>query len=51
MDFRIGGLETYRSEPGSDSSSGYEARYDDIVPDERIVFTYHLSLGGSLVAV
>jgi uncharacterized protein YndB with AHSA1/START domain len=49
MDFRIGGLETDRSEPGADS--GYEARYHDIVPDERIVFTYDLSLGGSLVSV
>src|SRR5687767_7004632 len=49
MDFRVGGLETDRSEPGADS--GYEARYQDIVPDERIVFTYDLSLGGSLVSV
>jgi uncharacterized protein YndB with AHSA1/START domain len=51
MDFRIGGLETDRTEPGADLSSGYEARYHDIVPDERIVFTYDLSLGGSLVSV
>jgi uncharacterized protein YndB with AHSA1/START domain len=47
MDFRVGGLETDRSAPGADS--GYEARYHEIVPDERIVFTYDLSLGGSLV--
>src|SRR2546430_672047 len=39
------------SEPGADRSSGYKARYHDIVPDERIVFTYDLSLGGSLVSV
>jgi uncharacterized protein YndB with AHSA1/START domain len=51
MDFRVGGLETDRSEPGADSASGYEARYHDIVPDERIVFTYDLSLGGPLVSV
>jgi uncharacterized protein YndB with AHSA1/START domain len=51
MDFRVGGLETDRSEPGADGASGYEARYHDIVPDERIVFTYDLSLGGSLVSV
>ena len=51
MDFRVGGLETDRSEPGADPSSGYKARYHDIVPDERIVFTYDLSLGGSLVSV
>jgi uncharacterized protein YndB with AHSA1/START domain len=46
MDFRVGGHETDRSEPGA-----YGARYHDIVPDERIVFTYDLSLGGSLVSV
>jgi uncharacterized protein YndB with AHSA1/START domain len=51
MEFRVGGLETDRSEPGADSASGYEARYHDIVPDERIAFTYDLSLGGSLVSV
>jgi uncharacterized protein YndB with AHSA1/START domain len=46
MEFRVGGLETDRSEPGA-----YQARYHDIVPNERIVFTYDLSLGGSLVSV
>jgi uncharacterized protein YndB with AHSA1/START domain len=50
MDFRVGGIETDRSEPG-DPASGYEARYHDIVPDERIAFTYDLSLDGSLVSV
>jgi uncharacterized protein YndB with AHSA1/START domain len=50
MDFRVGGLETDRSEPGA-AASGYEARYHEIVPDERIVFTYDLSLDGSLVSV
>jgi uncharacterized protein YndB with AHSA1/START domain len=37
-DFRVGGHETDRGEPGA-----YEARYHDIVPDERIVFAYDLS--------
>ena len=46
MDFRVGGHETDRSDPGA-----YQARYHDIVQDERIVFTYELSLGGSLVSV
>jgi uncharacterized protein YndB with AHSA1/START domain len=46
MDFRVGGHETDRSEPGA-----YQARYHDIVQDERIVFTYDLSFGGSLVSV
>jgi uncharacterized protein YndB with AHSA1/START domain len=46
IDFRVGGHETDRGEPGA-----YVARYHDIVPGERIVFTYDLSLGGSLVSV
>jgi uncharacterized protein YndB with AHSA1/START domain len=46
MDFRVGGHERDRSDPGA-----YEARYHEIVPDERIVFTYDLALGGSLVSV
>jgi uncharacterized protein YndB with AHSA1/START domain len=49
MDFRVGGLETDRGEAGADP--GYVARYHDIVPDERIVFTYDLSFGGPLVSV
>jgi uncharacterized protein YndB with AHSA1/START domain len=46
MDFRVGGHETDRNEPGA-----YAARYHEIVTDERIVFTYDLSFGGPLVAV
>jgi uncharacterized protein YndB with AHSA1/START domain len=46
MDFRVGGHETDRSEPGA-----YQARYHEIVQDERIVFTYDLSFEGSLVSV
>lgn len=46
VDFRVGGHERVRSEPGA-----YEARYHEILPDERIVFTYDLSFGGPLVSV
>jgi uncharacterized protein YndB with AHSA1/START domain len=49
MDFRVGGYERDRGEPGA--APGYDARYHDIVPDERIVFTYDLSFGGPLVSV
>lgn len=45
MDFRVGGHEKVRND------AGYEARYHEIVPDERIVFTYDLSFGGPLVSV
>jgi uncharacterized protein YndB with AHSA1/START domain len=46
MDFRVGGHETDRSDPGA-----YAARYHDIVPDQRIAFIYDLTLGGSLVSI
>jgi len=49
MDFRVGGFERERTAPGA--TAGYQARYHDIVPDERIVFTYDLSFGGPLVSV
>ena len=50
-DFRVGGHERDRVEPGTDAAPAYDARFHDIVPDERIVFTYDLTLEGSLVSV
>jgi uncharacterized protein YndB with AHSA1/START domain len=44
-DFRVGGTEQIR---GDDS---FVARYHEILPDERIVFTYDLNFGGPLVSV
>ena len=44
-DFRVGGKEQVRGD------DGYVARYHEILPDERIVFTYDLSFGGPLVSV
>ena len=40
MDFREGGLEVSRGGPPGGPVFGYEARFEDIVPDERIVSTY-----------
>jgi uncharacterized protein YndB with AHSA1/START domain len=51
MDFRVGGRESNRSEPGADFQFAFDGLYHDIVADERIVFSYDLSLGGSLVSV
>jgi uncharacterized protein YndB with AHSA1/START domain len=44
-DFRVGGREQIRGD------DGYVARFHEILPDERIVFTYDLSFGGPLVSV
>jgi uncharacterized protein YndB with AHSA1/START domain len=41
MDFRVGGVERYRSPRVS-----YDGRYCDIVPEERIILTTEVSLGG-----
>jgi uncharacterized protein YndB with AHSA1/START domain len=45
VDFRVGGEEKVRGD------EGYVARFHEIVPDERIVFTYDLTFGGPLVSV
>src|SRR5829696_8733495 len=45
VDFRVGGEEKVRGD------EGYVARFHEIVPDERIAFTYDLSFGGPLVSV
>jgi uncharacterized protein YndB with AHSA1/START domain len=44
-DFRVGGTEQIRSD------DSFVSRFHEIVPDERIVFTYDLSFGGPLVSV
>jgi uncharacterized protein YndB with AHSA1/START domain len=51
FDFRVGGHESNRSEPGADFAFAFDALYHEIVPDERIVFSYDLALGGALVSV
>ena len=42
LDFRIGGREWIRGEHAGDVYI-YEARYDDIVDNERIVFSYFMT--------
>jgi uncharacterized protein YndB with AHSA1/START domain len=42
LDFRIGGRELNRGAGPDGEFYTYEARYQDIVPDERIVYTYDM---------
>ena len=42
LDFRIGGREWIRGEHSGDVFT-YDARYDDIVDNERIVFSYFMT--------
>jgi uncharacterized protein YndB with AHSA1/START domain len=42
LDFRVGGREVNRGGPPGGPVYLYESRYNDIVPDERIVYTYEM---------
>ena len=42
LDFRVGGREFSRGGAPDGEVYAYEARYQDIVPDERIVYTYDM---------
>ncbi len=50
-EFRIGGRESFSSPPGTSPYATYDAEYRDIVPDERIVTTYEMTLDGRRVSV
>ena len=45
LDFRVGGEELLRGRY-EQSETLFEGRYYDIVPDQRIVFTYDMHAGG-----
>jgi uncharacterized protein YndB with AHSA1/START domain len=42
LDFRVGGLEVNRGGPPGGPVYSYESMFRDIVPDERIVYTYEM---------
>ena len=51
LDFRVGGLE--HSSGGSPEAGGwftYDATYQDIVPGERIVYTYAMTIDGNRIS-
>jgi uncharacterized protein YndB with AHSA1/START domain len=50
-DFRVGGTETYRTAAGVSPRYAYAAEYRDIVPAERIVTTYEMSVDGRRISV
>ena len=51
LDFRVGGREhAADGEPGAGATFTYDAEYQDIVPDERIVYTYAMTLEGRRVS-
>ena len=51
MDFRVGGRETNKGGPRGGFVSSFEARYYDIVPDERIVYAYEMHVDDVRISV
>jgi uncharacterized protein YndB with AHSA1/START domain len=51
FDFREGGRETVTTVFHDGTRFGYAATYTDIVADERIVYTYEMSLNGRRISV
>lgn len=52
IDFRVGGRETLAGEaPGGGASFSYDAVYQDIVPNSRIVYSYEMTMDGQRISV
>ncbi len=50
-DFRVGGHERLRGIFPGGRTSDFDARYHDIVPDERIVYSYGMHVDGKRISV
>ena len=51
LDFRVGGSETSTGGPPGGTQHRYDARFYDIVPDERVVSTYEMHLDDKRISV
>jgi uncharacterized protein YndB with AHSA1/START domain len=51
LDFRVGGRERSGGTAPDGSAYSYEALFQDIVPAERIVYTYEMLLEGTRISV
>ena len=51
LDFRVGGHEVWRGGPPGDMPHRNDTYYHDIVPDERIVWSYAMQVGGRRISV
>ena len=51
MDFRVGGRETSVGGPKGGPVISFRALYQDIVPDQRIIYTYDMDIDGKPISV
>jgi uncharacterized protein YndB with AHSA1/START domain len=51
MDFRVGGREISRGGPKGGPLHSFEAIYQDIVPNQRIIFTYDMHIDETRISV
>lgn len=51
MDFRVGGREVDRRGPQGGPMHTFQCLYQDIVPNERIIYTYDMLLGDERISV
>jgi uncharacterized protein YndB with AHSA1/START domain len=51
MDFRVGGRETSRGGPPGGPVHSFDATYQDIIPNERIVYSYDMHMGDTRISV
>jgi uncharacterized protein YndB with AHSA1/START domain len=51
MDFRVGGKEHLSGGPKGKPPHVFDAIYQDIVPGERIVYTYDMHIGDNRISV
>ena len=51
LDFRVGGREINRGGPPGGPVYTFDARYQDIVPDQRIVTTYEMLMADTRISV
>jgi uncharacterized protein YndB with AHSA1/START domain len=51
LDFRVGGREINRGGPPGGPIHAFEGRYHDIVPNERIIYSYNMHLDETRISV
>lgn len=50
FEFKVGGREYNAAKMGNDMYT-FDVRYQDIIPDERIVYTYEMTINGQRMSV